>query len=147
MATILLVEDERTVRHLLRAILEEAGHGVIEACDGADALAQYQSHRTDLILADLMMQKKDGLMFIAEVQREFPHAKIVAMTGGDGTLAPAHEARMLGVSSVLRKPLDLEKLLQRTRRTQRSGSASPAASACAITTERSDPPELRTSMA
>ena len=85
---------------------------MIEACDGADALAQYQSHRTDLILADLMMPKKDGLRFIAEVQREFPRAKIAAMTGGDGTLAPADEARMLGVSSVLRKPLDLEKLLQ-----------------------------------
>ena len=112
MAPILLVEDERIFRHLLRSILEEAGHGVIEACDGADALAQYQSHRTDLILADLMMPKKDGLRFIAEVQREFPHAKIAAMTGGDGTLAPADEARMLGVSSVLRKPLDLEELLQ-----------------------------------
>ena len=112
MATILLVEDKRTVRHLLRAILEEAGHGVIEACDGADALAQYQSHRTDLILADLMMPRKDGLAFITEVQRMFPHAKIAAMTGGDGTLAHADEARMLGVSSVLRKPLDLDELLE-----------------------------------
>jgi CheY-like chemotaxis protein len=112
MATILLVEDERIVRHLLRSILEEAGHGVIEACDGADALAQYRSHRTDLILTDLMMPKKDGLVFIEEVQREFPHAKITAITSGDGTLASADEARMLGVSSVLRKPLDLEELLE-----------------------------------
>ena len=112
MATILLVEDERTVRHLLRSILEEAGHGVIEACDGADALAQYQSHQTDLILTDLMMPRKDGLAFISEVQRQFPHAKIAAMTSGDGALAPADEARLLGVSSVLRKPLDLEELLE-----------------------------------
>ena len=111
-ATILLVEDERIVRHLRRSILEEAGHGVIEACDGADALAQYQSHQTDLILTDLMMPRKDGLTFIAEVQREFPHTKIAAMTGWAGTLANADEARMLGVSSVLRKPLDLEGLLQ-----------------------------------
>ena len=112
MATILLVEDERTVRHLLRSILEEAGHGVIEACDGADALAQYQSHQTDLILTDLMMPRKDGLAFISEVQRQFPHAKIAAMTGGDGIMAYADEARMLVVSCVLRKPLDLEELLQ-----------------------------------
>jgi len=82
MATILLVEEERIVRHLLRSILEEAGHGVIEACDGADALAQYQSHQTDLILTDLMMPRKEGLTFIAEVQRQFPHAKIAAMTSG-----------------------------------------------------------------
>jgi CheY-like chemotaxis protein len=112
MATILLVEEERIVRHLLRSILEEAGHGVIEACDGADALAQYQSHPTDLILTDLMMQKMDGLEFIGEVQREFPHAKIAAITGGAGILAYADEARMLGVSSVLQKPLDLEELLE-----------------------------------
>jgi CheY-like chemotaxis protein len=111
MATILLVEEERIVRHLLRSILEEAGHGVIEACDGADALAQYQSHQTDLILTDLMMPRKEGLTFIAEVQRQFPYAKIAAMTSGGGTLAPVDEARPLGVSSVLRKPLDLEELL------------------------------------
>jgi len=111
MATILLVEEERIVRHLLRSILEEAGHGVIEACDGADALAQYQSHQTDLILTDLMMPRKEGLTFIAEVQRQFPHAKIAAMTSGGGAMAPADEARLLGVSSVLRKPLDLEELL------------------------------------
>jgi two-component system, chemotaxis family, chemotaxis protein CheY len=112
MATILLVEDERNVGHLLRSILEEAGHGVIEACDGAVALAKYRSYRTDFILADLMMPKEDGLRFIAEVQRECPHARIAAMTGGDGTLAPADEARMSGVSSILRKSLDLEELLQ-----------------------------------
>ena len=135
MATILLVEDERIVRHLLRSILEEAGHGVIEACDGADALAQYRSQRTDLILTDLMMPNKDGLVFIEEVQREFPHAKITAITSGDGTLASADEARMLGVSSVLRKPLDLRGIARsHTRRTQRSGSFSLGASACAITT-------------
>ena len=112
MATILLVEDERIVRHLLRSILEEAGHGVIEACDGAEALALYRSHQTDLILTDLMMPKRDGLEFIEEVQREFPHTKITAMTGGDDSLASADEARMLGVSSVLRKPLDLRELLE-----------------------------------
>lgn len=43
MATILLVEDERDVRHLLRTILEDTGHEVIEACDGVEALMQYQT--------------------------------------------------------------------------------------------------------
>ena len=47
--------------------------------------------------------------------REFPHTKIAAMTGWAGTLAHADEARMLGVSSVLRKPLDLEGSLQVTQ--------------------------------
>jgi DNA-binding NarL/FixJ family response regulator len=59
-----------------------------------------------------MIPRKDGLTFISEIQREFPHAKIAAMTGGDGILAYTDEARMLGVSSVLRKPLDFEELLE-----------------------------------
>lgn len=126
MATILLVEDERNVRHLLRSILEDTGHEVIEACDGVDALAQYRSYQTDLILTDLMMPRKAGLAFIAEVHRVFPHAKIAAMTGGTGTSVYADEARMLGVSCVLRKPLDLEELLD-VIRGELNGVVQPAA--------------------
>ena len=116
MATILLVEDERNVRHLLRTILEDTGHEVIEACDGVEALIQYQTHRTDLILTDLHMPRKDGLTLIKDVQREFPDARIAVMTGGAGVLARAEDARKLGVSSVLRKPLDVKELLEGIRR-------------------------------
>lgn len=111
MATILLVEDERNVRQVLRSILEDTGHEVIEACDGTEALAQYRRHQTDLILTDLGMPGQEGLTCIAGIHRAFPNARIAAMTGEAGLLAQPGDARALGVSAVLRKPLDLEELL------------------------------------
>jgi two-component system response regulator (stage 0 sporulation protein F) len=115
MARILLVDDEDLVRNMLRVMLEGAGYEVEEACDGVDALHKYRVHPSDLVLIDLIMPKKDGLTLASELWREFPQAKIVGMTGGVGILDFVDHMRRLGVRHVLRRPFDLNVLLQVVR--------------------------------
>lgn len=61
MATILVVDDEPSIRTLVRATLERAGYHVIEAADGANALHKAQSQRPDLILLDIALPQLSGL--------------------------------------------------------------------------------------
>ncbi len=61
MATILVVDDEPSIRTLVRATLERAGYHVIEAADGTHALQKAQSQRPDLILLDIALPQLSGL--------------------------------------------------------------------------------------
>jgi two-component system cell cycle sensor histidine kinase/response regulator CckA len=81
--TILLVEDDVTVRELHRMILEEAGYTIIEAIDGQDALAKFMEHQSaiDLLTTDVIMPKIDGKRLFLEIQRFCPEIKVLFMSG------------------------------------------------------------------
>jgi CheY-like chemotaxis protein len=80
--TILLVEDEPEIRALAAATLHEAGHGVIEAVDGADAIRLFELHaEIDVVFTDIVMTGIDGfkLADIAKLRR--PGVRILYATG------------------------------------------------------------------
>lgn len=58
--TVLLLEDDRSVRELLRVLLETEGYGIIEAVDGYDGIAKAEQELPDLMILDLMMPGMDG---------------------------------------------------------------------------------------
>ncbi|HSN04989.1 MAG TPA: response regulator, partial [Nitrospira sp.] len=60
MATILVIDDEESIRGLLRDILSKAGYRVLEASDGREGLATYQKEPVDLVIMDLLMPNTDG---------------------------------------------------------------------------------------
>jgi DNA-binding response OmpR family regulator len=66
MATVLVVEDERDIRELLRRYLERAGHAVVTSATGSDALQQLASGTVDLVLLDLGLPDIDGLDVLQE---------------------------------------------------------------------------------
>jgi DNA-binding response OmpR family regulator len=66
MATVLVVEDERDIRELLRRYLERAGHAVITSPTGSDALHQLESGAVDLVLLDLGLPDIDGFEVLQE---------------------------------------------------------------------------------
>ena len=107
---ILVVDDDPAIRHMLTATLEDEGHAVREAANGADALVAVQAWRPDLIVLDLMMPVMNGWQF-AETYGSLPppHAPIVVITAaGPGAIQSAEH---LGtISAVLGKPIDLEVL-------------------------------------
>lgn len=82
-ATILLVEDDETVRLVLERILLEAGHRVLTAGDGNEALAACTLHsqEIDLILTDIIMPGLSGDEFAATVQMRYPRIPILFMSG------------------------------------------------------------------
>jgi DNA-binding response OmpR family regulator len=113
MPHILLIDDDDLFRNLLRINLEEAGHTVIEAPNGQKGLALYRAAPADLVLTDLVMPEKDGIGIIIELRKEFPAAKIIAMSGGGRGSAADYlkSARLLGAVGTLPKPFTHEALL------------------------------------
>jgi DNA-binding response OmpR family regulator len=61
MAEILLVEDKESLRQMLRLTLQNAGHAVDEACDGAEARRKLNEARYKIVITDLKMPRADGL--------------------------------------------------------------------------------------
>ncbi|MBL0178952.1 MAG: type II/IV secretion system protein [Gemmatimonadetes bacterium] len=67
-ATILLVEDEDTLRRVMRDLLEQEGYRICEARDGAEALEQVDRHNPDLVLLDLNLPNVDGYSVLAQLR-------------------------------------------------------------------------------
>lgn len=81
MAKILVVDDQESMRHIISVMLEEQGHLVVRAGDGAEAFEQFQDGDFDLIVADVNMPKLDGLVFLKKVKAAKPATKVIFVTG------------------------------------------------------------------
>jgi DNA-binding NtrC family response regulator len=110
----MVVEDDNSVRELLREILKRAGHEVMAAGNGKEALALYKKTPADLIITNILMPEKEGLETIQELRRENPDIKIIAISGG-GQIGPAdylEVARRFGAMRTFSKPFDRKELLK-----------------------------------
>ncbi|HOI16108.1 MAG TPA: response regulator [Geobacteraceae bacterium] len=81
--TILLAEDDATVRELHKMSLEEAGYKIIEAVDGEDALHKFMEHmaEVDIVVTDVIMPKRDGKNLFDEIRRIRADMKVLFMSG------------------------------------------------------------------
>lgn len=82
MAKILLIDDVMEVRFSMRVALEGAGHDIVEASDGAEALSLIDQSRFDVVLTDLFLPRVDGFELLREARRLDPRQRIIAFTGG-----------------------------------------------------------------
>jgi CheY-like chemotaxis protein len=103
---ILLVEDESRVAATLRKALERAGHSVLTAGDGRDALGIMQKAKVDLVIADIVMPNVDGLELIKEIRRTDQTTKILAISGEAGWMPGGYlrAAGVFGADYALKKP-------------------------------------------
>ena len=111
MATILVIDDEPSIRGLLRDVLERSGHTVVEAKDGREALDLYQKHKADLLIMDLLMPVVDGLKATLQLTREYMDTRIIAMTGAQGDRNFLDIAKLFGAHRTFAKPFDLKDML------------------------------------
>jgi YesN/AraC family two-component response regulator len=93
------------VRQLLRIVLRQQGHEIIEAQNGREGLQQYQAQPADVVITDIQMPEMDGLEMIQEIQRDVPEAIIIVISGGPHSSLDAAEA--LGVRETFVKPFSL----------------------------------------
>jgi two-component system OmpR family response regulator len=70
MATVLVADDDRHIREVVRFALEKAGHRVMEAADGAAALEQVRNRPVDLVVLDIIMPEDDGLEVCRKLRQE-----------------------------------------------------------------------------
>ena len=67
--TILIVDDSSSMRQVVSITLKQAGHEVIEACDGKDALTKLAGQKIHLVISDVNMPNMDGITFVREVKK------------------------------------------------------------------------------
>jgi DNA-binding response OmpR family regulator len=116
--TVLVVEDDASLRRMYRAVLGLAGFAVIEAEDGLRALHRIDQEPPDLVILDLMLPTVSGMVVQQEIAANL-HTRnipVVIITGCDMNLDG------LDVPCVLRKPVSPDKLVETVRSCLHSGA-------------------------
>ncbi|HET7039111.1 MAG TPA: sigma-54 dependent transcriptional regulator [Gemmatimonadales bacterium] len=112
---VLIVDDDRNLRRMLRALLEGEGYEVAEAAHGDEALARAAGAPPDVVLLDLVMAPgPDGLAALQRLRDEHPDLPVIMMSG-KASLADAVRATRIGAFQFLEKPLTPETVLTTTR--------------------------------
>jgi DNA-binding NtrC family response regulator len=109
--TLLVVDDDRAIRELVRSVGERAGFDVTLCGDGSEALTELRLQHYDLAAIDLCMPGTGGLDVLRALRTADLDCQVILMSGG-ATIDNAVEAIKLGAVDFLTKPLDLERLLQ-----------------------------------
>lgn len=106
MAVVMVIDDDAALRRMIGRALGKDGHDVVEAENGADALALLEEHRPALVITDILMPKTEGIETINKVKERFPGVKIIAMSGGgmSRNLMFLDIARAIGAEETLAKP-------------------------------------------
>jgi CheY-like chemotaxis protein len=81
--TVLIVEDNASVRRLIRNIVASVAEEIHECEDGAAALAAYLEYRPDVVLMDIAMKELDGIAATVRIKAAYPAAKIIIVTNYD----------------------------------------------------------------
>jgi CheY-like chemotaxis protein len=112
-ASILIIDDDGFYRSLLRRILEDGGHKVMEGNDGEEGIEVYQAHRPELVITDIFMPGMDGSEVIQALKEINGSVRIIAVSGG-GTfydIDVLDMAKKLGADAILRKLDPKERVL------------------------------------
>ncbi|MBF8274038.1 MAG: Signal transduction response regulator, receiver domain [Magnetococcales bacterium] len=115
MTRILVIEDERQVRDVLKQILEKAGYAVDTSEDGRKGLEHFRKNPADMVITDILMPDKDGLETIEELVGLNPGLPIIAISGGgpgEKAQFALDVAKMCGAVRVLAKPFSRKEILE-----------------------------------
>jgi CheY-like chemotaxis protein len=124
MHNILIVDDEPDVRDAVKRVLDRAGYTVHTTDSAADAMAQLERTRTDVVITDIIMPKIDGVQLIESIRKLFPAVRIIAISGGGNfgiaayqpqaitTTAYLASAEQAGAHLALTKPFESTDLIQ-----------------------------------
>lgn len=114
---ILVVDDEPTIRHLIREAVNYLGYGCVEAADGVEALELLEKEQMDLVITDISMPRLDGIGLTQAIKGKYD-SNVIVMTGlvGDFTY---EEVIAKGASDFILKPISMKELLVRIKRVLR----------------------------
>jgi CheY-like chemotaxis protein len=81
---VLLVDDEPVIRQMVRRMLHQAGHEVVEGANGQEGLQRLEALAVELVLTDIVMPVMNGIEFIKQARLLPPSLVMIAMSGGVG---------------------------------------------------------------
>lgn len=108
-AKVLIVDDSSLARRTTRAYLEEMGHTVEEATDGAQAIERFYLSPPDLVVLDMVMNGMYGLDVLAKLRQLNPEARVIVATA-DIQQSTQDQVRAAGAAGFINKPLNRQKL-------------------------------------
>ena len=115
MPGILIVEDDKDLREMLKESLIRKRYTVLEAENGKAAITHFKPALTDLVVTDLIMPEEDGLKVIIRLRQIKPSIKIIAISGG-GKAGPGsylNLAKALGADVIFTKPFSVNDMITR----------------------------------
>lgn len=115
MATILIVDDDATIRTFLCRILEEDGHEVREAANEQVGLRMYRQDPTDLVITDILMPERDGMEVTLALTREFMEANVITTSGATDARSLLDIAIRFDARHVIQKPFTAEEIRRLVR--------------------------------
>ena len=110
MVKILIVDDEQSIRYVLREILEDEKYHVEDAANGEEALDKLHNEVFDVVLSDIKMPKMDGITLLEKALEEGIDTQFI-MISAHGTIDTALEATRKGAFDFIEKPPDLNRVL------------------------------------
>lgn len=123
MASVLIVDDSRTSRKILKRILEEAGHTIAgEAVDGEDGYLKYQELKPDVVTLDITMPKMDGLETLRLIKKYDENAVAIMITAA-GQKEKMILAIKSGAADFISKPYEGSEVLKVIERSMKSQEA------------------------
>ncbi len=117
---VLLVEDTPSLSMLYQRVLTRAGHGVVCAFSLAEARAECEEARPQLVLLDLQLPDGDGLELLETLRHEAPESRVIVITA-NGSINRAVQAMRAGAFDFLVKPFDEQRLLKAVQNALASG--------------------------
>jgi two-component system, cell cycle sensor histidine kinase and response regulator CckA len=110
MARILIVDDERSIRHTLGEFLRQDGHDVVEAEDAIIATELLRQSEFDVVVTDIILPRVTGVELLRRIQASDPHVQVLMMTG-EPTVESASESLRAGAADYLFKPIGKKAIL------------------------------------
>ncbi|MCZ2225055.1 MAG: sigma-54 dependent transcriptional regulator [Chitinophagales bacterium] len=110
MPTILVIDDEKSIRNVLKDILTNEGYKVEQAADGEEGFEKFCATDFDVVLCDIKMPKMDGIEFLSKANEIKPEVPIIVISG-HGNIETAVDAVKKGAFDYIAKPPDLNRLL------------------------------------
>lgn len=109
MAKVLVIDDDRGIRHLLDAFLRRKGYDVVLAENGQRGLELFRQKHPDVIVLDLKMPEMDGLTVLHHVRSLNLNQPVIMFTGA-WTSKTEQQVRALGVTEIVKKDSSLDRL-------------------------------------
>ena len=108
--SILIVDDEPSIRNSLDGLLSDEGFEILTAANGYEALKVMDKDSPDLVLLDIWMPGIDGIETLKEIKKSNPYIQVIIITG-HGTVETAVKATKLGAFDLIQKPLSIDKVI------------------------------------
>lgn len=112
---ILIAEDEKPLQKILTLYLSRAGFTVLTANDGEEALEILSKKTVDMVVADWMMPRVNGIELCAFIRQNYPDCKVLILTAKT-TSADELQGLTAGAHDYVKKPFDMDVLLARIKR-------------------------------